>query len=143
MSQISAAAVAPASQTVEGKVELATQAEMETGTDTGRVAAVAVLKHLRLMAKLWVNFSPSGTIHADEGVDTVTDNGVGNWTVNFTTSFSSIQYVGLAMGLSNAVLKRTFLTPVKAVGSMQLYCISDAEALIDSTAIMLLALGDQ
>jgi hypothetical protein len=57
-------------------------------------------------AKAWVNFdgttntSGNCTIRADFNVSTVADNGTGNYTVNFTTNMTSVNYVvsGLAIG---------------------------------------------
>jgi len=143
VSQISAAAVASASQATEGKVELATQAEMEAGTDTGRVAAVGVLKHLRLVAKAWVKFNPVGTIQVDEGVDSITDHGVGDWTVNYTTAFSSVNYVVSATSHSAAVFQRELHTFAFAVASTRINCTNTSDVASDNTNTMAVAFGDQ
>ena len=142
MSQISAAAVASASQTVEGKVELATQAEMETGTDTKRAAAIGNLKHLRLVAKLWVKFNSAGTIISDEGVVSVTDNGIGDWTINFSTPFSNTTYVFIAMNFDAAFINRNIHGTVQATGTTRVNCEASGAA-SDTTSIMALAFGDQ
>ena len=46
-------------------------------------------------AKAWVNFNGTGTvaIRASQNVSSITDNGTGNYTVNFTTAFSDTNYV--------------------------------------------------
>lgn len=53
-------------------------------------------------AKAWVNFNGTGTvaIRASGNVSSITDNGTGDYTVNFTTSmpdasYSSTSYAGL------------------------------------------------
>ena len=44
--------------------------------------------------KAWVNFNGQGTvaIRGSFGVNSITDNGVGDFTVNFSTAFSSYNY---------------------------------------------------
>ena len=51
------------------------------------------------MAKAWVNFNQTGTlaIRASFGVSSVTDNGSGDVTVNFTTAFADINYAPVAL----------------------------------------------
>jgi len=48
-------------------------------------------------AKAWVNFNGTGTvaIRASGNVSSITDNGTGNYTVNFTTAMSDANYVGV------------------------------------------------
>ena len=45
-------------------------------------------------AKAWVNFNGTGTvaIRADYNVTSITDNGTGDYTVNFTTALSDANY---------------------------------------------------
>lgn len=45
-------------------------------------------------AKVWVNFNGSGTvaIRASGNVSSITDNGTGDYTVNFTTAMSDADY---------------------------------------------------
>lgn len=57
-------------------------------------------------AKAWVRFNGTGTvaINASFNVTSITDNGVGNYTVNFTTPFADINYVASgAAGAATAV----------------------------------------
>ena len=46
------------------------------------------------MARAWVNFNGTGTvaIRASGNVSSITDNGTGNYTVNFTTAMSDANY---------------------------------------------------
>lgn len=52
--------------------------------------------------KAWVNFNGTGTvaIRASGNVSSITDNGTGQYTVNFTTAMPDINYCG-TMGFSN------------------------------------------
>ena len=51
-------------------------------------------------AKAWVNFDGTGTvaIRASFNVTSITDNGTGNYTVNFTTAMSDVNYCALTTG---------------------------------------------
>ena len=55
--------------------------------------------------KAWVNFNGTGTvaIRGSGNVSSITDNGTGDYTVNWTTSFGNTNYavVGSALGSTN------------------------------------------
>ena len=55
------------------------------------------------LAKAWVNFNGTGTvaIRASLNVSSITDNGTGDYTVNFTTAFADVNYCSLATGTGN------------------------------------------
>lgn len=91
-------AVDAATTSAAGKVELATDAEVVTGSDTSRVSPVSSMKHHRLMAKSWVIFDGTGTVSIgdSENVSSITDGGTGIYTVNLTTAHSSTNYAPIA-----------------------------------------------
>ena len=83
---------AAASDTQAGRIELAIQSEMETGTDTGR-AVVPGRQHFHPgHPKAWVVFSTDGTVLASYNVTSVTQNGNGDYTVNLAITMSSANY---------------------------------------------------
>lgn len=92
-----------ATDTATGVVELATAAEVTTGTDTGRVPSVATMKSHQGMAKAWVNFNGTGTVAIQESynVSSITDNGTGDYTINFATALTDANY---AVALSSRIL---------------------------------------
>ena len=58
-------------------------------------------------AKAWVNFNGTGTVAilASGNVSSITDNGTGNYTVNFTNAFADANYAmifGICGGVPNA-----------------------------------------
>ena len=55
------------------------------------------------LAKAWVNFNGTGTvaIRASFNVSSITDNGTGDYTVNFTTALADANYVATTMALPN------------------------------------------
>lgn len=50
--------------------------------------------------RAWVNFNGTGTvaIRASGNVTSITDNGTGDYTVNFTTAMPDVNYVGVITG---------------------------------------------
>jgi hypothetical protein len=54
----------------------------------------------RYMARAWVNFNGQGTvaIRASGNVSSITDNGVGDYTVNFTAAMPDANYAAVGMG---------------------------------------------
>lgn len=50
--------------------------------------------------RAWVNFNGTGTvaIRASGNVSSITDNGVGNYTVNFTTAMADVNYSAASFG---------------------------------------------
>jgi hypothetical protein len=77
-------------------------------------------------ARAWVNFNGTGTvaIRASGNVSSITDNSVGNYTVNFTTAMPDANYSHnintsfseAATGLNN----RSYGSCVKAAGSLRI-----------------------
>jgi hypothetical protein len=55
------------------------------------------------LAKAWVNFNGIGTvaIRASYNVSSITDNGTGDYTVNFTTAFADANYAAVVSGDAN------------------------------------------
>jgi hypothetical protein len=52
------------------------------------------------LCRAWVNFNGTGTvaIRASFNVSSITDNGTGNYTVNFTTAMPDANYAGVGNG---------------------------------------------
>lgn len=100
-----------ATDTLTGVVELATTAESQAGTDTTRVITPSTMRDgfnasgsaPVYACRSWVNFDGTGTpsIRASGNVTSITDNGTGNFTVNFTTALSDINYSVVACGSAN------------------------------------------
>ena len=62
-------------------------------------------------AKLFVNFNGTGTpaIRDTLNVSTLTDNGTGDYRLNYATNFANVNYV-LSHGQKNGTTGRTFVT---------------------------------
>jgi hypothetical protein len=65
--------------------------------------------------RAWVNFNGTGTvaIRASGNVTSITDNGTGDYTVNFTTAMPDANYS--AIGMTQAVIGNTVAIPVGGV----------------------------
>ena len=65
---------------------------------TNVTGGIPTVKSQQLIPTAWVNFNGSGTvaIRDSEGVSSITDSGVGNFYVNFTTAMSNTNYISNA-----------------------------------------------
>jgi hypothetical protein len=94
--------VAAASETAAGKVEIATSAESIAGSsDAVTITPLKLRNGLNAAGsapvyapRAWVNFNGTGTVGIrDSGnVSSITDNGAGNYTVNFATAMPDANY---------------------------------------------------
>lgn len=100
--QITANLVDAATDALPGKIEIATDAEALAGTDTTRAVTPAGIRAALnasgsaplYACRAWVNFNGTGTpaIRASGNVTSITDVGVGQYTVNFTTAMQDANY---------------------------------------------------
>jgi hypothetical protein len=72
----------------------ATQAQMETGSATNVFVTPGRQQFHPGMAKFWINFNGTGTIatRTSYNVTSITDNGVGDYTVTIATDFSTTDW---------------------------------------------------
>lgn len=97
--------VGAASPTLAGLVELATTAEAAVGTDTARAITPAGLfgglnasgSAPIYACRAWVNFNGTGTvaIRASGNVSSITDLGVGQYQMNFTTAMPDASFAAV------------------------------------------------
>ena len=107
---------ASASATTQGLIEIATQTEVNAGTDSTRAIVPNTLlegmkTHLSATGsapiyacRAWVNFNGTGTVAiiSSRNVSSVTDNGTGDYTVNFITALSDVNYALSGICANNA-----------------------------------------
>lgn len=90
------------------------------------------------IAKAWVNFNGTGTIaiRSSFNVSSITDGGVGNYTINFSTPFADANYSGVAAGGETANANGLAVaTGAFAVGSLQIYTKNTNSGLQDFTFV--------
>jgi hypothetical protein len=91
------------------------------------------------IAKAWVNFNGTGTvaIRASYNVSSITDNGVGDYTVNFTTAMADANFtlVAIANGFSSFEDNNAVRTSTRTTSSIAVRSINGAAtANVDSAA---------
>ena len=74
----------------------AIQAAIEAETNEDTYLPPDLLKHHPGVGKAWANFDQAVIVNGSYNVDSVTDVGVGDWTVVFTTDFSALGYLAIA-----------------------------------------------
>lgn len=87
--------VAAASDTAAGKIEIADQAELEAGTDTGKAVTPGRQHFHPGHPKFWAFVTVSGgtpTLQDNYNVTSITDTGTGRLTVTIATDFSSANW---------------------------------------------------
>lgn len=101
---------------------VATQAQQETGTSNAVFVSPGVQQSHSSAAKVWTIFRGTGTVTdlASQGISSIGDNGVGDYTLNFTTSFSSVNFVCVCM-------------PKQAAGGGHRICEADNAASSESS----------
>jgi hypothetical protein len=93
--------------TAEIAANAVTSAKIASGAivdaDVNASAAITDSKLTGTTCKAWVNFNGTGTvaIRASYNVSSITDNGTGNYTVNFTNALSDSNYA-FVFGNNNA-----------------------------------------
>lgn len=84
--------------------------------------------------RAWVNFNGNGTvaIRASGNVSSITDNGVGDYTVNFTNSMPDANYTVVALGMAalgdNSTLRGIEQRGNLAAGSARFLCLNGSNA---------------
>jgi hypothetical protein len=97
-------------------------------------------------AKAWVNFNGTGTvaIRASGNVSSITDNGTGDYTVNFTVAMADANYAVVAMGQEVAgpslVVMYVSRTSPYATGSIRLQGINSSGLSNTDTAFVNVAI---
>lgn len=130
----------------------ATQSEMEAATNTVAMVTPRRMKDSPFAAKAWVKWGVTSTIDASAGVSSITDNGSGDWTVNWSTAFSSANYAAVCSreqyttspdGISTYYVVSGIRNGGQAAGSLRIVCFSVSGVLKDPTKNHVIAFGDQ
>lgn len=93
------------------------------------------------LCKAWVNFNGTGTvaIRASYNVSSITDNGTGDYTVNFTTALADANYsaVGCAGGVDPSIGDRQLSTyPTSTSACRVISGVTAAGNTYDATQVM-------
>ena len=115
-------------------ITLATDAVDQLSTASGSAPSYS--------ARVWVNFNGTGTIaiRNSGNVSSLTDNGTGDYTVNFTTALSDSTYCVTAHTnhVTNTSNTRGFLqskTTNRTTTSIRVVCVGDGGSILDFEVI--------
>ena len=100
------------------------------GTQSVPVATVA-----QGVSRAWVNFNGTGTvaIRASFNVTSITDNGTGDYTLNFTNAMPNASYAAVGSGYITTTRAGFWSPYVYAAGTLRLLCSGEASAYITNT----------
>lgn len=129
---------------------IATQADQETATSLLVAVPPGRQQYHPSAGKAWVTFDASSgtpTINANYNVTSITDNGVGDFTVNWTTAFSSANYPWSGSCRESAVNTGNLVclkaTTAQGTGSIRIVTPNTAGTPEDVAYINVIAFGDQ
>lgn len=94
----------------------------------------------KYLCQAWVNFNGTGTvaIRASGNVSSITDNGTGDYTVNFTTAMPDANFAAAAYGhhIASSGWYRLCVGPQNIIGqtssTFRLHTVNVAYALVDT-----------
>jgi hypothetical protein len=88
-------------------------------------------------AKAWVNFNGTGTvaIRASYNVSSITDNGTGDYTVNFTNALPDANYSAVVSARYNTPVGGTLGNAGFSASSVRVYAITSGASLADTDII--------
>ena len=141
--------LAAASDSVAGLIEYAIQSEMETASSTTLAVTPGRQQFHPSAAKFWVRFNSAGTDAASYNVASITDTGVGDWTVVIATDFSSGNWcvTAIAGQITSGTIPLVCLVVAMAGGTANILTRNSATfASADPTgldAIFVSGFGDQ
>lgn len=138
--------VAAATDSAAGVLETATQAEMETGTATDKIVTPGQQHFHPSAAKAWVKWNgTNSTIDASYNMTSITDNGTGDFTLNWATDFASADYAACALAARSGgdqifVSQKNGSLP--AAGTFRVQFYDDAGNARDGSWASAVAFGD-
>jgi hypothetical protein len=96
---------------------------------------------VRGTAAAWVNFNGTGTIASrdSENVSSLTDNGTGSYTVNFSNAFGAADYSATLASIGVALVHDSV---APTVGAFQIYTYNSSFSLADYTQNNSIFAGD-
>ena len=98
-------------------------------------------------ARAWANFNGDGTVAIRDSynINSLVDNGTGDYTLNFTIDFANDDYCGVTLAGEEATTLRWAYGPcaVSAVGSYEIHARTTAFALTDLPVVQAVFFGDQ
>ena len=130
----------------------ATQTEQEAGSSITVMTTPGRQQYHPSAAKAWVMFNGIGTpaVTAGYNVASITDNGVGDYTINFTTAMSSVNFVvvGTASHTNGGTTTAIVTVFSQSVGSVRIKVSeisigATTQVPFDPASVYVVVFGDQ
>jgi hypothetical protein len=126
----------------------AVQADQEAASSTTVYTSPGVQQYHPSAAKAWVAWGVTSTIDVSYNVSSITDNGTGDWTVNFSTSFSSANYAAVLTIRDTSDISNSNFIGVKqgtapTASACRVFCKTPAPTAVDPTKNYAAFFGDQ
>ena len=112
---------------------------------TNVTGGIPTVKSQHLIPTAWVNFNGTGTvaIRGSENISSLTDQGTGNYIINFTNNMANSLYC-MATGIDEAQDTGAMLSvDSRAVGSFRALTRNNGTGLSDQSYINVIVLGEQ
>lgn len=121
-------------------LEIATKSDMETATDLTKAVTPGRVVDSPSSSKAWVNFNGTGVVSINDSINvsSITDNGVGDYTVNLSTSFAAADYA-----ITATSIRANEQIDSQAAGSFQVVTSDDAGTNQDASRVSAVAHGEQ
>ena len=131
----------------------ASQAQQETATDLTTFVSPGRQQFHPSASKVWVKFNGIGVVAIDDSynVSSITDNAVGDYTINFTVAFSSDDYAfagdcrldDAATSPGNLFINLRRQIADQAAGSFRVVTANSGGGLFDAISVWAVMFGDQ
>lgn len=132
-----------ATTSATGVVELATSAEVQTGTDAARVITPSTFRSHSGSIKGWVKADTGGGQVVAYNVTSLSDRGTGQVDVTWGIDFSGVHYVAGGAAQSDALRTVTVHNSVTPTATLTVFdCFDSAGNLADPNNWHLWAMGD-
>ena len=127
---------------VDSGLSAASQAEMEAGSSNTVAVTPGRVKYSFLVPKVVGRFMADGSVGGESvGISSITDSGTGDFTVNFSTAFSSSNYIGL--GTAHLHTPIVVVLDARATGSVDYNTFNTSGSAADPSNMYICLWGDQ
>lgn len=122
----------------------ATQSAIEAETDENTYIPPDLVKHNPGIAKVWAVITETGgtpSLANSHNVDSITDDGVGQYTITITTDFSTATYAATVCGTEADIGEEAIVS--KAVGSCAVKITDSSDTGFEDRGVDVCLFGDQ
>jgi len=132
-----------------GNLSLTGNCKVGTITDTSGNNSSTTAQIAQGRAKAWVNFNGTGTVAIRDSfnVSSITDNGTGDYTINFTSALANANYVvtgtsGGQSNTSNGAVYQYDQATAKTTSACRILLINTSGGVVDPPQIAVAVFGD-